>query len=317
MHCWPLAFHQDVAEAIGRIRRHLSPRRPPKNLHHYTSLDGALGIIDSRALWATRVEDLEDPSEIRHGVEMVRAEVQRRQELGLPRFPEQVLRFLSEVLIARRVWTFVACFRSKLAEKERGPYCLEFETLSDWEPRLRLSELHADVQYHRVIYQPSEKRKAIHCAIGSIVIAAARNSRGGPQGPWAESLARIYARIASQSLMNLIASFKCCIYEWEDEWRIVCGPRYSQNLAPDMDDDRFEPLIKPRAAAFVHEGGHKESKRYVELRLPHQQRGVIVAFPSSEIPFNRIYYRSDTEHQRIRHALRGTGRPDVEILEHP
>jgi len=239
---------------------------------------------------------------------MVQAEVLRRQELSLPRFAEQVLGFLSEVLIARRAWTFVACFRPKLAKKERGAYCLEFETLSDWAPRLRSSELHADVQYHRVIYQPSEKRKAIHRAISSIVITAGRYSQGDLQGPWAESIARIHARIASQSLMNLIASFKCGIYEWEDEWRIVCGPRYSQNLAPDMDDDGFRPLIK---------GGNKESKRHVELTLPHHQRGVIVALANSEIPFNRIYYRSDAEHQRIRDALRDSGRPDIEIQEHP
>jgi hypothetical protein len=212
------------------------------------------------------------------------------------------------VLIARRAWTFVACFRPKLVEKERGSYCLEFETPSDWEPRLRLSGLDADVQYHRVIYQPSQKREAIHRAIDSIVIAAVRTSQGDLQGPWAESIARSHARIASQSLMNLIASFKCCIYEWEDEWRIVCGPRYSSNGAPDMYDNRFRPLIK---------GGNKESKRHVQLRLPHQQRGVIVAFPSSEIPFNRIYFRSDAEHQRIRDALRDGGRPDIEILEHP
>jgi hypothetical protein len=239
---------------------------------------------------------------------MVQAEVQRWQELCLPRFQEQVLRFLSEVLIARRAWTFVACFRPRLVEKERGPYCLEFETLSGWEPLLRLSELHADVQYHRVIYHPSQKRKAIHRAISSIVITAARHSQGDLEGPWAESIARIHARIASQSLMNLIASFKCCIYEWEDEWRIICGPKYSQNVAPDMDDDRFKPLIMR---------GDKESKRHVELRLPPQQRGLIVAFPSSEIPFNRIYYRSDAEHQRIRDALRESGRPDIKILEHP
>lgn len=81
---WPLAFHQNVAEAIGRIRRQLSPRRLPKTLYHYTSLNGALGIIDSRALWAACVEDLDDPSEIRHGVEIVQAEVKRRQELCLP-----------------------------------------------------------------------------------------------------------------------------------------------------------------------------------------------------------------------------------------
>jgi hypothetical protein len=303
----PLAFHQNLDAAIDSIRRHLSPRRLPEALYHYTSFTGALGIIDSRALWATCVEDLVDQSEIRHGMEIVQAEVQGRQEL--PRFPQQLLRSLPEVLSARRAWTFVACFRPKPVPNERGPYCLQFETLSDWEPRLRLAGLQSNVRYSRVIYQPSQKRKAIQRAINSIVISAARNSRGDLQGPWAESIEDPHARFAAQPLMNLISSFKDRKFEWEDEWRIVCSPKYSQNLAPDMDDDRFRPLIK---------GGEEDCKRYVELRLSPKQHGMIVAFPRNEIPFSRILVRDDCaasyeEHQRIREALRDSGRSDIEL----
>jgi hypothetical protein len=304
---WPLAFHQNLAETIGRIRRHLAPRHLPQALYHYTSFNGALGIIDSRALWATSVEDLEDQSEIHHGIEIVQAEVQRRQELCLAGFPQQLLRSLPEALSA--AWTFVACFRPQRVRQERGPYCLQFDTFSNWEPRLRLSGLHADVQYHRVIYQPRKKRKAIHHAIDSIAKSAVRNSRGNLQGPWTESIVRTHARIASQSLMNIIASFKCCTFEWEDEWRVVCGPKYSAAAsAPDRDDDGFKPLIK---------GGADGAKRHVELRIPEQQC-TIDAFPRSEIPFSRIDIRDDcagrdAERQRIHEALRDSGRSDIEL----
>jgi hypothetical protein len=306
---WPLTFGRNLAETVGRIRRRLYPRRLPSALYHYTSTDGVLGIIDSRTLWATCVEDLDDQGEVRHGIEMVQAEVRRLHDLGVARFPRQVLGFLSEALSTRRAWTFVACFRAKGVGQERGPYCLQFDTFSNWEPRLHLPGLHADVQYHRVIYKPSQKRKAIRRAINSIVILAARNRRGDLQGAWEESIARIHARIASQSLMNIISSFKCCTFEWEDEWRIVCRPRCSTaGSAPDMDDDAFKPLIKK---------DEKRDKRYVELRVPQQDQ-MLLAFPRNTIPFSAIYVCDDSagrdaERERIRAMLQDGGQSDIEL----
>src|SRR5258707_15061571 len=110
---WPLTFGRDLAKTVGRIRSHLYPRHLPQALYHYTSFNGVLGITDSRTLWATCVEDLEDHTEIRHGIEMVQEEVSRRHALGVAGFPQRVLRFLSEALSTRRAWTFVACFRAK------------------------------------------------------------------------------------------------------------------------------------------------------------------------------------------------------------
>lgn len=255
-------------------------------MYHYTSTDGVLGIIDSRTLRATCVEDLKDQSEIHNGIEMVQADVHRRRNLSIVSFPQQVLSFLSEALNARRGWTFVACFRAnrdaKRVVQEYGPYCIRFDTFSNWRPRLRLPGLHADTQYHRVIYESTKKRKAIQRAIDSIIVLAAKNSRGDLGGPWADSIARIHARIASQSLMNIIASFKHSTFEWEDEWRIVCRPRCSiAGSAPDMDDEGFRPSIKTDPA--------RSSKSFVELKLVQQENDMIRAFPRSAIPFSRIY----------------------------
>jgi hypothetical protein len=288
---WPLTFGHDLAETVGHIRSRLSPRQVPRALYHCTSTDGVLGIIDSKTLRATCVEDLKDQSEIYNGIEMIQAEVQRGRNLSVGSFPQQVLSLLSEALNTRRSWTFVACFRAKRGAKrvvqEYGPYCLQFDTFSNWEPRLRLPGLQADIQYHRVIYESARKCNAIQRAIDSIIILAAKNSRGDLRGPWAESIARIHARTASQSLMNIIASFKHSTFEWEDEWRIVCRPRCSiAGSAPDMADDGFRPLIKTDAT--------RSGKRFVELRLVQQENNVIRAFPGNAIPFSRIYVCDDS-----------------------
>jgi hypothetical protein len=48
---------------------------PPKELFHYTSLDGARGIIESKSLRLTKFTYLNDTSEFRHAIGLFRAEV--------------------------------------------------------------------------------------------------------------------------------------------------------------------------------------------------------------------------------------------------
>jgi len=177
----------------------------------FTTIDGVVGIIKTRALWATCIEDLEDQTEIRHGIEMVQEEVRRRQPDG---FPGLVIELLSETLSTRRAWTFIACFRAKRESKERGPYCLQFDSLSDWEPKLRSTGLHVDVRYHRVIYEPAHRRKAVRHAFDAIIDLARRSSLGNAGGPWMQSIASAHAQAASQSLMDLISAFKRSSFKW-------------------------------------------------------------------------------------------------------
>ena len=307
---WPLDFAREVAEAVHSIRRDLFGQYLPPALYHYTSLEGVLGIGNSRILRATCVEDLGDQAEIRHGMEMVLAEIQQKEDSGIACFPKMVFTFLPETLAARKPWTFVACFCAKRAssfhQERYGPYCLRFDTLSSWDPRLRPLGLQADVQYHRVIYEPLQKRDAIRRALRSVVASAVSHSRGAPVGPWAASVARIHARMASQSLMDIISCFKGSDFRQDAEWRIVCRPRFSAaGSAPDLDDEGFRPLIK------------SGDKRHVELRV-QEQGEILVAFPRSVIPFSLIdgpddSRRRDSDQQRIRQMLQENGRSDIEL----
>lgn len=45
---------------------------PPPILYHYTRLPGLLGIIDSKALWATDIRYLNDETEFHHAVDITR-----------------------------------------------------------------------------------------------------------------------------------------------------------------------------------------------------------------------------------------------------
>jgi DUF2971 family protein len=55
----------------------------PELLHHYTDHDGLIGIVESKALWATHIGHLNDETEIRYVRELMGALAERiRQEVG-------------------------------------------------------------------------------------------------------------------------------------------------------------------------------------------------------------------------------------------
>lgn len=317
---WPLAFAVEISNSVTAIWESLQPSACPPVLHHNTTYAGITGIIETRAVWATCIEDLEDKAEIQHGVEIVEAEIRQIHFSEDNSIPEQILRFVPDLLKDRKSWTFVACFRGNLerpaitdataakrcAEWEIGhPYGLEFDTLSDPQPRLR-SGMFADVHYHRVIYDPALQRAAVARLITAVIASTQNNCAGTLEGPWAESLAKIQARIVSQCLIDMISAFKSPAYAWEDEWRVVCRPRITPaGSAPDLDDDNFRTNIKAG------------SSRYVELRT-HEQGPVFNAFPPCVVPFRAVRISDPsnnltTEHRRIRQVLEENGQQAIPV----
>jgi hypothetical protein len=46
-----------------------------KTLYHYTSLEGLLGIIESKSIWATNVLYLNDASELNYSIDLPKGQV--------------------------------------------------------------------------------------------------------------------------------------------------------------------------------------------------------------------------------------------------
>jgi hypothetical protein len=314
---WPVKFGNDLAESTRSIRLRLLGKSLPPVLYHYTGFKGVLGIGDSCVLHAISTEDSKDQTEIQHGIEIVREEIQRKEESEIDRFAQMLLSSLPEALSSRKRWTFAACFCPELGSSHHrtvyGEYCLRFDTCSSLDPQLRPRGLHADVQYQHVIYAPSEKQAAIRQAINSIADAAVRNSSGtDPQGPWAQSVVKLHARVAAQGVMGIMASLKSPTFCKDNEWRIVCCPRSSiASSAPDLDDNGFSPLIDTR----------QDNKKCVELSV-REQGETFVSFPKSVIPFSAIYVpddfqRRDSERLAIVQMLEANGRSDIPLLKFP
>lgn len=53
-------------------------RKLPRRLYHYTSQAGLLGILASRSLWATRIEFLNDSTEFRYAIDLLKEALDAR-----------------------------------------------------------------------------------------------------------------------------------------------------------------------------------------------------------------------------------------------
>jgi hypothetical protein len=50
-------------DSVLGINLELATDSPPPILYHYTSQDGLLGILDSKSIWASKVQYLNDEQE--------------------------------------------------------------------------------------------------------------------------------------------------------------------------------------------------------------------------------------------------------------
>jgi len=73
-------------------------RTPPQRLYHYTTQRGLLGILDSKEMWATHTQYLNDQREFRHAISLVkdelhtmRADSARHNDHGLLELMEKVV----------------------------------------------------------------------------------------------------------------------------------------------------------------------------------------------------------------------------------
>jgi hypothetical protein len=64
---------------MGELSSFPSAKKPPEHLYHYTSIEGVMGILDKRSLWASQIHFLNDSQEFKYALrifEKVLAELQ-------------------------------------------------------------------------------------------------------------------------------------------------------------------------------------------------------------------------------------------------
>ena len=133
------AFSRECAAIVDPFVKSMEKCAPPTDLWHYTSSAGLFGILESGKLWLTDIFELNDPSELQHGLSFAEKILKKCADEGTPEGKlvyKQFQGFVEKVLIKQIARFFVCSFSScgddlgrwrAYADNGRG-YVLCFDT---------------------------------------------------------------------------------------------------------------------------------------------------------------------------------------------
>ena len=222
----------------------LSPTKP---LHHYTTQQGFLGIVESRKLWATNTYYMNDALELKHAVEVACSVIDEFQGGDIP---VAVVTMLRGFLRGMEEFHVFACSFSEerdLLSQWRG-YAGECGYALAFEPA-KLQEIAKQNSFQIVqcIYDETLQRQIAREAVEKVLEAY----QAAPKD--SESLMHKAMHDAAEKLVSEFYQwgplFKHPTFAEEKEWRLIAGPA-----------DYFDGRIKYR-------GGRYTLVPYVEINL--------------------------------------------------
>jgi hypothetical protein len=206
---------------------------PQGVLYHYTTFTGLLGIVKSRALWASDIRYMNDSAELRHTADLISVEVRERIDGGHPN-PHLLTQFVDWVShrITSGHMLFGASFRSQgnLLSQWRG-YSTPGKGVSlGFSPEYILQC--AEKQHFmvgRCIYEPAKQRLLIREVVDAVETLAGRLAVGERTAAERSVLYRETFAEVETDLLRIAAILKHPSFREEREWRIV-SPVIANNV---------------------------------------------------------------------------------------
>jgi hypothetical protein len=217
-------------QEIGRLTKTLFADIPKGLLYHYTTLNGLLGIVRSRTLWASDVRYMNDSAELKHSADLIRLEVQERivRGQGKADLLGQFTDWISH-RITNGHMLFGASFRShgNLLSQWRG-YSAHGKGVSlgfSADYILQCAQKQ-QLQIGKCIYEPALQRKLIRQVVDAVEIHVEKHISSSASR---QQLSTIYQGVFEKieiDLLRIAAILKHPSFREEKEWRIV-SPVYT------------------------------------------------------------------------------------------
>jgi hypothetical protein len=182
---------------------------------HYTSFAGLLGILQTRALWATSVHYLNDEQEYRHGHEIVLRHIENW--LSNDAESQNLLSRLGERLKAwSRPDTYVFSFSSvpDLLSQWRA-YCPDGSGVSIGFPKSLIERRAGALGFDFLpcIYDHTSQAQTVAAVLQAVVAAWEQSNKGDP-----------VLDQATERFLRLIPRMKHRSFAQEQEWRLISRP---------------------------------------------------------------------------------------------
>ncbi|WP_310600136.1 DUF2971 domain-containing protein [Desulfobulbus sp.] len=210
---------------IEVLTRELYADTPQGTLYHYTTFSGLLGIVNSRALWASDIRYMNDSAELRHTANLIAAEVRERIDSG---HADSGLLSLFVDWVSHRITNgrmlFGASFRShgNLLSQWRG-YSSPGRGVSlgfDPDYILRCAKRQR-FMIGKCIYEPARQRALIRQVVDAVEELAAGLAREDCPAGERSTLYRSAFSAVETDLLRIAAILKHPSFREEKEWRVV------------------------------------------------------------------------------------------------
>jgi Protein of unknown function (DUF2971) len=226
----------DIWEPSPRLSALLAtvPDRP---IFHYTSQEGLLGILREKALWASKIQFLNDSAEFQYTLDLVESrmkEQEKNADLDLTEFThfrENVIGWLRGSMKYPNVFVVSFSERGDLLSQWRA-YCPNGTGFSigfthdQLLPAIKKERPNARLV--KCVYQLDEQAKIVDELISRALSRVNKDHL--------EDSSQIISALLMHDVSNLASVFKHPAFEEEMEWRIVVGPFVSI-----MTDVSFRP----------------------------------------------------------------------------
>lgn len=238
-----------------------------KILYHYTSLEGFLGIIETKSIWATNILYLNDASEMNYSKDLIKKEIHqsgksiRDKESIVCEFFETILEALDEIIFRDMANLFVCSFSEEndLLSQWRG-YCPRGIRISigfNFDSLKKCTQEH-DLSIMQCNYEEKEQGNDVRIRIEETTLKLNNEIIPNQKG-WDERSTELLTEI-SWELFKLAPMFKHPKFREEKEWRIIAG-------ISDLIEVKY--LIK-------HRPGPSMLIPYIEIPLPREGENLII-----------------------------------------
>lgn len=233
-------------------------------LYHYTSLNGVIGIVKSRSLWATQVSYLNDASEFLHGLTFAK-------QIASDIFMEDdyleafgwAVRHALESISNHDIYVTSFSVKPDLLSQWRG-YCPEGSGIClgfDFE-KIRSFCIDQDYRLGKCIYEHQEQTQQIE----SLIVRCLDKF---PKPPLSREE---YDKLTSKDQVRFVIDYRLRTSEGSDKLKA---------------DDALKWLcikLTELIPLFKHEGFHEESEWRIVAKAPNEQV-MFRARPSSLAPY--------------------------------
>lgn len=208
---------------ISTITESLYAQQPTDTLYHYTSLNGVLGIVGSRVLWASDIRYMNDSAELRHTADLVKDEVEMRLGQGHdhPRLLNSFIEWVRHRITNGHI-LFGASFRSNgnLLSQWRGYSSVgKGASLGFNAEHVRQCAQEQEFRLGQCVYDRQEQRRLIAQVVDAVDTLAVQTGSIAEDGEPAQYFG-VFEHLETD-LLRIAAILKHPSFEEEQEWRLV------------------------------------------------------------------------------------------------